>query len=82
MPRHHIVGARHAQGLQAYRAGHTIRDLVGIAEAIDEMYKEDDLSDEEHQEIKDAIPSVMAGFLDGLIEDIRTLARPRQGTRA
>ena len=77
----HIVEARHAQGLQAYRAGHSIRDLVGITETIDAMHQKDGLSNEEHEEIDNATPSLLAGFLDGLIEDIRSL-RPGRGQRA
>jgi hypothetical protein len=63
MSKHIIEEARYIQGLASYRAGHTIRDFVGIAE---EMSEDND-------------PSFLVGFLDGILEDIRSL---RHGTRA
>src|ERR1035437_8984004 len=80
----HIVTARHNQGLAAYRAGLTLKELITtILAEIDLMHEQPDLSDEQREEIDDAGPSLIAGFADGLIDDIRFLRasnRPRRGS--
>lgn len=76
-----IIPARHTQGLAAYRAGLSIRELVGSLEEIDRMHAEAK-TDEEHEEIAASGPSLIAGFADGLIDDIRLLASARRGQRA
>ena len=70
MSHQHIVEARYTQGLAGYRAGHTIRDLIEIADTFEQDGENDD-----------EMPSLMVGFLDGLIEDIRSL-RPVRGQKA
>jgi hypothetical protein len=77
-----IIPARHAQGLAAYRAGHSIAELIGISEEIDRLHDQPDLTNEQHNEISAAGPSLIAGFADGLIDDIRLLAGARRGQRA
>ena len=73
MPRPHLSEARHAQGLAAYRSSQSIKDLINLAETIDAMHDRPDLSNEEHDEIANALPSVMAGFADGFLEDFRSI---------
>lgn len=77
-----IIPARHSQGLAAYRAGLTIRELVGTADEIDRMHDDPNLTNEQHEEIAASGPSLIAGFADGLIEDIRTIAAARRGQTA
>lgn len=76
-----IIPARHSQGLAAYRAGHSIAELIGITEEIERMHEQAQ-SNEEHREIEASGPSLIAGFADGLIEDIRLLASARRGQKA
>lgn len=76
-----IIAARHTQGLAAYRAGLTIAELYGLNEEIDRMH-ETAKTNEEHEEISASGPSLIAGFADGLIDDIRLLASTRRGQRA
>jgi hypothetical protein len=80
MPRHPAIShARHAQGLAAYRSGQSIRELIGIMVEFDMMHARPDLTNEQHEEIEAAGPSLIAGYADGLIEDIRFLAGQRRG---
>jgi len=83
MGRHHppIIPARHAQGLAAYRGGLSIRELIGITDEIDLMH-EQAKTDEEHQEIEASGPSLIMGYAEGVIEDIRLIAAQRRGQRA
>jgi hypothetical protein len=76
-----IITARHNQGLAAYRAGLTLKELITVFGDIELMHEQPDLSPEQHEEIDDAGPSLIAGFADGLIEDIRSL-RPQRGSVA
>lgn len=76
-----IIPARHAQGLASYRSGLSIAELMGISEEIEAMH-ETAKTNEEHDEIAAAGPSLIAGFADGLIDDIRLLANTRRGQRA
>lgn len=79
-----ISPARHAQGLAAYRSGQSIKDLMALQDEIDRMH-EQATTNEEHDEIAAAGPSIIAGFADGFIDDIRTLARshrPQTGGKA
>ncbi len=78
----HIIDARHKQGLAAYRSGLSLRELIGVFEEIDEMHNHERLTNEQHDAIDNAGPSLVAGFADGLIEDIRLLASARRGQRA
>jgi hypothetical protein len=80
MSRHHVTPARHAQGLSAYRAGRSIRELITTFEEIEQMH-EQATTNEEHEEIDNAGPSLIAGFADGLVEDIRTLRTLVQARR-
>lgn len=77
-----IIPARHQQGLAAYRTGLSILELMGIQDEIDAMHAKPDLTHEEHDEIAAAGPSLVAGYADGLIEDIRLIAATRRGQRA
>lgn len=80
MSRHpKLVTARHTQGLAAYRAGHGIDHVMDISNEIDEMHKAPDLTTEQHDEIESSIPSFIAGYMSGLIEDIRFIANRQRG---
>ena len=82
MSRHHvIVPARYTQGLSAYRAGLSIKEIISTFEEIEQMHEQPDLSNEQHEEIANAGPSLIAGFADGLIDDIRKLASSTNITR-
>lgn len=74
-----IIPARHAQGLASYRAGLSIAELNGILSEIDAMHDQPDVSIEQHNEIAASAPSLIAGYADGLIDDIRLLANARRG---
>jgi hypothetical protein len=76
-----ISPARHAQGLAAYRSGKSLKELIGLVAEIDAMHTPE-MTNEEHDEIQAAEPSVICGFADGFLEDIRTLANQRRGQRA
>lgn len=76
-----IVQSRYDQGLAAYRAGHGIRHVVEVLNEIETIARgaqEDPGANFNH----DAGPSVIAGFADGLIADIRLLANQRRGQTA
>lgn len=76
-----IVQPRYDQGLAAYRAGHGIRHVVDVLDEIERTAraaKEDPGPSFGH----DAGPSVIAGFADGVIADIRTIAAQRRGQTA
>jgi hypothetical protein len=79
-----LVNARHTQGLAAYRAGLTLKELITTAEEIDLMHEQvqpGENAHAEHQEIANAGPSLIAGFADGLLDDIRKLANSTNLTR-
>jgi hypothetical protein len=76
-----IVPARYTQGLSAYRAGLSIKEIISTFEEIEQMHEQPDLSNEQHEEIANAGPSLIAGFADGLIDDIRKLASSTNITR-
>lgn len=74
MPRHpKLIEARHRQGLAAYRAGHGIDHVMEIAHEIEQMH-ETAQTEDEHREIQNSVPSFIAGFLTGLIDDIRSIS--------
>lgn len=76
-----IIQSRYDQGLAAYRAGHGIRHVVEVLDEIERTARsaqEDPGPEYNH----DAGPSVIAGFADGLIADIRTIAGQRRGQTA
>jgi hypothetical protein len=81
---HHppIIPARHSQGLAAYRAGLSLAELNGVLREIDAMHEKPELTNEEHDEIAHSGPSLIAGFADGLIDDIRLIANTKRGLRA
>lgn len=86
----HISESHYKQGLASYRAGHAIRDLILIADqaeagldtAIDALPSRSKGGSDENVAERDALlherialgPSLIAGFADGLIDDIRKLA--------
>ena len=76
-----IVPARYTQGLSAYRAGLSIKEIISTFEEIEQMHEQPDLSNEQYEEIANAGPSLIAGFADGLIDDIRKLASSTNITR-
>lgn len=88
MSRHKIIPARHQQGLAAYRAGLTVRELIGISDEIEQMHEQVEEVEggpsarDQHEEIANAGPSLIAGFADGLVTDIRMLANSRRGITA
>lgn len=83
MSRNHppIIDARYNQGLAAYRGGLSIRELIKITDEIDAMHEQAKTS-EEHDEIAASPPSLIMGFAEGLIEDVRLLASRQRGGRA
>jgi hypothetical protein len=82
MSRFKLVHDRHAQGLAAYRAGHSIKDVCKITEEIEAMHEKPDLSDDEHDEIAASTPSFLLGFADGFLEDFRRMSSARRGATA
>jgi hypothetical protein len=79
-----IVPARYTQGLSAYRAGLSIKEIISTFEEIERMHEQvqpGENADAEHDEIANAGPSLVAGFADGLIDDIRKLASSTNITR-
>ena len=46
------------------------------------MHQQEGLTNEEHDDISVAPMSIMAGFMDGALEDFRTLISKRNGPRA
>jgi len=72
-----IIEARHKQGLAAYRAGLSLRELYSTLDEIERMHEQVQGADAtvQHEEIANSGPSLIAGFADGLIDDIRNLAR-------
>lgn len=84
MPPKKIDPARHSQGIAAYRGGQSIADVIETLRTIDEMHATAK-TDEEHEQIASAGPSIAAGYLDGFIDDFRALVgamTSRRGSRA
>jgi hypothetical protein len=77
-----LIRARYDQGLAAYRAGHGIDHVIDISAEIDALHQTADLSNEQHREIDNAVPSFISGFLSGLIDDVRRMAATTRGSRA
>lgn len=77
-----IVPARHAQGLAAYRSGLSLIAVTDLLSKFEEMHNQPGLSNDQHEEIDASGPSLLAGFLDGLIDDVRSLAGRSTGNRA
>lgn len=85
MHRPQLIEARYQQGLNAYRAGQTIREMILLGDEISAMHQQPDLTDEQHDEIAYAPGSIAAGFADGFLEDFRSLIGnpvPRRGHTA
>lgn len=75
--------SRHAQGLQLYRTGASIADLIRTVQDVERMHEQPGLTNEQHDEIAAASPSLCAGFADGALDDIRLIATgQRRGVRA
>ena len=68
-----IVPARYTQGLSAYRAGLSLKELLSTLAEVDQMHEQFDLTKEQHEEISNSCQSIVAGFADGVIDDIRYL---------
>lgn len=70
-----IDAAQYENGLAAYRNGKTLRDMVEVTEAMEQV-----------PELEELVPSIMLGFADGLIADLRSVFTSptfqRTGTRA
>lgn len=99
-----LIQSRYAQGLEAYRAGQGVGQLVATLDGIEHRYHElldasgsrvTESDPAKHADIQaerdalhngefghDAGPSLIAGFADGVIEDIRFVARQRRGQTA
>jgi hypothetical protein len=77
-----LIQARHAQGLAAYRAGHSIKHMIEVAGEINAMHDHPGITAEQHEEIENSLPSFAAGFADGFLEDIRLIAGQRRGQTA
>lgn len=67
-----LIRPRYEQGLAAYRAGHGILHVMEIGDEIENFSRAAE-SDPGPMYSHDAMPSVIAGFADGLIEDIRRI---------
>lgn len=74
--------ARHTQGLQLYRTGASIADLIRTVQDIERMHDAEGVTNEQHEEIAAASPSLCAGFADGVIDDIRLLVNRGRSLRA
>lgn len=79
MPRHDLVPSQYDHGRALYRSGHTLSHLVQVANDIDAKHAEPDA---DHELIDNSIPSVLLGFADGVIDDIRNLAAARRAGKA
>lgn len=79
MSRPRLSEGRYNQGLQVYRSGGTIGDLIRLADEIEEMHRQENLTNEQHDEISIAPMSIMAGFMDGALEDFRIFVGNRRG---
>lgn len=90
-----IVQSRYDQGLAAYRAGHGIRHVVEVLDEIERGARGDrgayevksgpdfsDIVDPGPSFGRDAGPSLIAGFADGVLADIRAIAGQRRGQTA
>jgi hypothetical protein len=75
--RNMIVAYRYAQGQAAYQTGHHLKDLFPIMEEIERLHEQPDVTNEQHDEIAAGVHSLAVGFADGVIADIRNLARAR-----
>lgn len=87
----HINEERYRQGLAAYRAGHSMRDLINVGEeiersaeaAMDELRSRSEggtpeemaKREEFYKTRSEGMPSLIAGYADGFIDDIRMIAR-------
>jgi hypothetical protein len=80
--RHLVVADRYAQGQASYRAGHHLRDLFPIMEEIERLHEQADLTNQQHDEIAAGAHSLLIGFADSLIDDIRHAARRNSPPRA
>ena len=74
-----LIRASHTQGLQAYRAGHGLDHLMDITHEIETMHEAPDLTNEQHDEIANSVPSFLAGYFSGLVEDVRFIANRQRG---
>jgi hypothetical protein len=80
MPRvTNLVPSQYEHGLALYRSGHTLSHLFNVCNDLSAKHEEPDA---DHDVIDNSIPSVMLGFADGLIDDIRNLAAARRGSQA
>jgi len=77
-----IVNDRYVQGQAAYRAGHHIKDLMHISDELERLHDDPSLTNEQHSDIAASAQSLVIGFADALIDDIRTIARGRANQRA
>lgn len=72
--RHTIVADRYAQGQASYRAGHHLKDLFPIMEEIERLHDQPDMTNEQHDAVAAAPHSLLIGFADALIDDIRAIS--------
>lgn len=99
-----LIQSRYAQGLEAYRSGQGVGQLVATIDGIEHRFHElldangsrasesDPAKQAAIQAERDVLhngefghnagPSLIAGFADGLIADIRSLAGQRRGQTA
>jgi len=80
--RRQIIAARFEQGRNAYHGGHDLAQLLNTADQIDAMHDAEGVTNEQHDEIANSIPSLFAGYASGLIDDIRLIAARGRGLRA
>ena len=64
----------------SHRAGHGIDHLMDVAHEIETMHEAPDLSHEQHEESNNSIPSFLAGYFSGLVEDVRFIANRQRNT--
>lgn len=72
------VSARYEQGLAAYQSGQSVMHLLDVAAEIDKEHRE---KDADHTVIERSSKAFVAGFADGLINDIRRIVTSPSLTR-
>ncbi len=77
-----IIDARYDQGRKAYTDGFSPRELTNLLNLFDAMHEQPDLSNEQHAEIAASGPSLILGYVEGVIDDIRIIASGRRGQKA
>lgn len=70
-----VVARRYEQGLSAYRAGHSLRDIINLTNEIEKTYDDlpADATPEQCDEVFHGAQSATLGFAEGFLEDFRSI---------